>query len=136
MGFYEAWQFLLNHSVFQKSYLERLSWFGSTALDIDVVKVNPKNRRIEKDDLKNTKIEVWLECCVYGEYDGDYSGELDHNLDCGADTFEKAIIKLAKLVQKHYGDGTYTKEENEKYDKECKKCYREIKRWATVPEDK
>lgn len=33
----------------------------------------------------------------------------DYDLDCGGDTFEEAIMKLAKLVFQHYGD--YNKEE-------------------------
>ena len=28
----------------------------------------------------------------------------DIDLDCGGDTFEEAIIELAKLVKKYYGD--------------------------------
>ena len=35
------------------------------SLCIDAQKVDPKTRRIEKDEVRNTHVEVWLEC---GEY--------------------------------------------------------------------
>ena len=52
------------------------------------------------DETKNTKVEIWLE---HGHYDVDW-GACVHNidLDCGGDTFEEAIIKLAELVKRHY----------------------------------
>jgi hypothetical protein len=99
MNFYEAWRFLNENGVFKDIYgLERFN----RCLVIDVVKVNPANNRIENDDVLNTKIQVWLEC---GKYNEDYEqGQHDIDLDCGADTFEEAIIKLAKLVADKYGN--------------------------------
>ena len=55
----------------------------------------------------NTKTEVWLE---FGRAFIDYSitddvmFEHDYRLDCGGDTFEEAIIKLANLVDQFYYD--------------------------------
>lgn len=109
--FYEAWWFLIGHPAFKYTHphypgLEN-SW-GSfqECLDIDVQLVNPRTKRIEDDATQNTKIEIWLEC---GEYQYDKSRKEylpchDIRLDCGGDTFEEAIIKLANLVKKHYGD--------------------------------
>ena len=69
-------------------------------LDIDVVKVNPLNKTIEDDKSLNTETNVWLECGQYSKYTRWH----DMELDCGGVTFEEAIIELANLVQKNYGD--------------------------------
>lgn len=92
MNFYKSFQYLENHVIFNNEFLR--------CLDIEVVKVNPKNLKISKNKDKNTKTQVWLEC---GPYMKDVITH-DFNLDCGAKTFEKAIIKLAKLVRKEYSD--------------------------------
>ena len=93
MEFYNAWTFLVNHKMFNGRF-EKDLWF-------DVVKVNPDTKEIDYlDEAKNTKVEIWLE---HGHYDVDW-GACVHNidLDCGGDTFEEAIIKLAELVKRHY----------------------------------
>ena len=66
---------------------------------------------------KRGKIECWLEFGpeMYGYYtskDGNETWDADTglqschdiDLDCGAPTFDQAIVKLAKLVMKKYGD--------------------------------
>lgn len=100
MDFYTSYRFLKHHKMFQGSH------FGQ-CLDIDVVKVNPETNRIEDDHRLNTKTSVWLECGSYVENSDDPMMRDIHichdpRLDCGADTFEQAIIKLAQLVQKYY----------------------------------
>lgn len=90
--FYKAFNYLHKHPLFQERFHE--------CLDIEVVKVNPKTKSIDDDSSKNTETAVWLECGQYSKY----SAYHDINLDCGGRTFEEAIIKLANLVQKHYGD--------------------------------
>ena len=94
MDFCTAWNWLVKHKVFNGRFENDL-W-------IDVVKVNPETKQIDKDKNKNIKIEVWLE---HGHYDKDW-GACVHNidLDCGGDTFEEAIIKLAGLVKDNYTD--------------------------------
>ena len=60
-----------------------------------IIKINPKTDCIDVDTYKNTKVQIWLEC-------GPYKDERpvhDIDLDCGGDSFEEAIINLAKLVQ-------------------------------------
>lgn len=92
MDFYDSFHYLTNHIIFDNHFQE--------CLDIWVAKVNPKTCEIDDDTSKNTKVEVWLEC-------GPYKSECTtHNidLDCGGDTFEEAIIELAKLVKEIYGD--------------------------------
>lgn len=97
MKFYKAWKYLENHVIFKDQY----GWSQfKGCLDIDVVKVNPKTNSIDDNPELNTSTRVWLEAGPYIEKTPTH----DISLDCGAKTFEKAIIKLAKLVKKRYGD--------------------------------
>lgn len=116
--FYEAYSFLKEHEICKcRPYLPHENRFSElkgnyfyNCLDIDVVKVNPETNVMETEKDKthlNTKTQVWLE---FGEafVDLDDSDNVqfnhDHRLDCGADTFEEAIIELANLVDKYYHD--------------------------------
>lgn len=111
--FYDAYHFLKEHKMCEcKPYINGkffnydVNYFYN-CLDIMVVKVNPENLTIENDMSLNTKTQVWLE---FGEafVDLDVSENIqfshDWDLDCAADTFEEAIIKLANLVDKYYHD--------------------------------
>lgn len=94
-NFYEAWWFLLEHEMFKDNFQK--------CLDIDVVMVNPETKSIDDNERLNTETRIWLEC---GEYNEKYLTH-DLDLDCGGETFEIAIIKLANLVDKYYDiDGT------------------------------
>lgn len=92
MNFYDSWYYLQNHYMFKDDFIG--------CLDIEVQKVNPITCAVDEDKSKNTKIEIWLEC---GPYLKDCKAH-DVDLDCGGDTFENAIINLAKLVKDKYGD--------------------------------
>lgn len=78
-----------------------------TNLDIHYAKVNDQGR-VDDDRKKNVHVEVWLEFGSNVHYlqDGQYQliGEHDPDLDCGAPTFDEALVMLARLVQKFYGD--------------------------------
>lgn len=116
MTFYESWDYLENHPAFREEIVPGMVTPAfQKALDISVVQVNPENDTIDDDDSKNTKTQVWLECGMWESIEemvlpagvncpeGFYGAFChDVNLDCGGDTFEEAIIKLAKLVKKHY----------------------------------
>lgn len=96
--FYEAWQYLANQPVFVRE--EDLNQEPSSCsfmrnVDIQVVHVNPETNEIDDCQSKNTKVAVWLECGTKDDHDID--------LDCGGDSFEEAIIKLAELVKMKYG---------------------------------
>ena len=116
--FFNAWWFLLLHPAF-------IDGLGvndfQRALDIEVAMVNPKTNSIDDNKNKNTKMQVWLECGKWEKfteeelkiinqqekkYAENQLGSFHHDvrLDCGGDTFEEAIIRLARLVKKHYGD--------------------------------
>lgn len=90
--FYKAFNYLHKHPLFQERFHE--------CLDIEVVKLNPKTKAIDDNRELNTETNVWLEAGQYSEYIRYH----DLNLDCGGRTFEEAIVKLANLVQQHYGD--------------------------------
>lgn len=94
MNFYEAWHFLRLHPIFNNRFFEELY--------IAVVKVNPETMEVDDDFSKNTKAQVWLE---HGEYIEEI-GMCHHNidLDCGGDTYEEAIIKMARLVKENFTD--------------------------------
>ena len=97
MKFYKAWNYLENHCIFKDE--NGISRFQE-CLGIEIVKVDPTTNSISDDEVLNTKTRVWLEAGPY------FKGERTHycELDCGARTFEKAIVKLAKKVKKHFGD--------------------------------
>lgn len=94
MEFYEAWDFLCNHEIYQDSKIG-MSHFEERCLSIEVVKVNPKTEEIDDDESKNTSTRVWLESGPYNE--NYYTHDVD--LDCGGKTFEEAIIALAENVK-------------------------------------
>lgn len=85
MNLYKAYHFLKHHP--KGNFMD--------ALDIDVVKVNPVTNEIDVDCSKNKQIQIWLET-------GPEIGTHDCALDCGGDTFEEALIRLARLVRKYY----------------------------------
>lgn len=93
MNFYDAYHFLRNHRIFNNRF--------EKGLDIMVVKVDPETNCIENDSKKNTKVRIWLETGPY-LLDEPHGCERCHDLDldCGGDTFEEAIIKLADKVKK------------------------------------
>ncbi len=96
MDFFDSFQFLNAHPIFSDAF--------SYCLDVDVVKVDPETNQIEEDEARNAKVQVWLECgpADFDEY-GNVHAIHDVSLDCGGDSFENAIIHLAKLVEKKYG---------------------------------
>lgn len=99
--FYEAFHFLKTHKIVENIGVDGLkNNYFDKCLDISVVKVNPETDAIEINDDLNIKTQVWLE---FGPMDG-LIPEHDTRLDCGADTFEEAIIQLANLVDKYYLD--------------------------------
>ena len=105
MNFYEAYKYLIYADIFDGKFLE--------GLDLMVVKVNPETNEIDDNSALNTKTAVWIEHGPYDTAGGYWYHDID--LDCGGDTFEEAIIKLAELVkEKYYTDKPYTKVDDEK----------------------
>jgi len=114
-NFYDAWHYLYNHDMhYSPVDTKKCFSFFPSCLDIDVVKVNPVTNSIEDEPQLNTKTQVWLESGCEFDNDGNHIPTHDVRLDCGADDFEYAIIKLAKLVRKYY-DKNDNEEKKAKY---------------------
>ena len=97
--FYKAWRYLTTCDYFNitfGSFSENN--FGHGCLDIDVVKVNPETMAMDDNDKNNTKIQIWIETGNWHKESSTWCHDIF--LDCGGDTFEDAIIELAKLVKK------------------------------------
>lgn len=120
--FFNSWHFLDTHPAFRqlmhlKSFKDPFptSLFTSD-LYIMVVKVDPKTKRIEDDEKRNTLTNIWLEHGpwyskkeldkITGYNDTAEHGTTTHDIriDCGGDTYEEAIVNMAKLVMKEYGE--------------------------------
>lgn len=97
-------------------FLPGMGW--EECVDIDIAFVNPITRRIDDDDSLNTQFEVWIEAGPpvdisnephppppggWNKYNR-YARSHDFNLDCGGDTLQEAIMRLALLVKEHYGN--------------------------------
>ena len=79
--------------------------------------MNPETRAVDNDGELNTMTEVWLESGPWSR-ESDLGDEWkyfkdakppgccshDYRLDCGAATFEEAVITLANNVSTHYAD--------------------------------
>lgn len=100
--FHAAWWWLLAHPLFTDAHgIDRFH----ECLSIEVMKVNPESDEVDDDRARNTRVAVWLEAGTWVT-DADYTGRShDDDLDCGAPTFEGAIVELAALVRAKYGEG-------------------------------
>ena len=113
MNFYEAWHWLNDHPLFT---IDGIGGAGGGSLYVEVVRVNPDNETIEDDEWLNTATRVWLEGGPWEPEHSPVPGEIypagwshDYNLDCGAPTYEEAVVKFVGLVKKYYGDyGSYS----------------------------
>jgi len=99
-NFHTAWSYLDDHIIFSDRHTTYPDSIFQQCLDIEVVKVNPQTDSIDDNRKLNTKVQIWLEA---GPHIGRHHAH-DIDLDCGADTFEEAIIELASLVKQKYSD--------------------------------
>lgn len=115
--FHSAWHYLNEHPLFwslagtrakpaeaHEKYLVHENGFPH-ALDIFVMKVDPKTRRVEDDESRNTKTEVWYEICMT-HWPSQYDDVRVHawQIDGGGETYEEAIVKAAQQVHETYGN--------------------------------
>lgn len=113
--FYEAYWWLLEHPTFKYKgpHITYRSAFPECC-NIQTQKVDPKTRTVDKEDkTRNTHVEIWIKVRTYStqEESGipddqmqpgwDWTGVPchDYKLDCSGDTFEEAIIELARKVK-------------------------------------
>ena len=92
--FFTAFNFLKYHPMFRNCFL--------TCLEVEVVKVDPRYEAVDNDVTNNTAVRIWLECGPLFIFEGKLTVEYDNDLQCVGETFEEAIIKLAKLVEDKY----------------------------------
>lgn len=120
-SFFNSWYYLNGHPVYwrfnqvadrpanHESGLETEYGFGSDAINIHVTQVcSDCGRRHDDDPNLNNKTEIWLETGKWEMLPGKGSRHHGHwhdpELDCGGDTYEEAVIKLARLVWEKYGN--------------------------------
>lgn len=102
----------------------------SSNLDIYFTKTNKPggHGRVDDDDSKNKYVECWLEFGPeeYMPVPWDKRTRLTHThdwrLDTGGSTFDDALVNLAKLVKKHYGDYEPHKRKDECGKPVCADC--------------
>lgn len=71
------------------------------------VRCNPQTHRVEEDSSLNTKTEIWYEIGpmdLLPDEHGYCNHWHDYLLDGGADTYEQAIVEIARKVWEHYGN--------------------------------
>lgn len=67
-------------------------------LSVSIIKFNPKTKEIDDDKKKNTKIEYWIE----SGKDWNCGREHDIRLDSHGESFDEALLHLARQVKKYY----------------------------------
>lgn len=125
---YDAHYFLRNHPAFRIGFMDREGRENShhffqhaidVNLDIHYARVD-ETGYVNDDRTKNLYTEVWLEFgpiewqrqSTSHMYDNEHfkddfttvSHSHDYRLDAGAPTFDEALVNVANLVLKHYGD--------------------------------
>ena len=117
---YNAYYYVANHPMFysfkpwknaqdgvpavHERHLDHES--GWTYVHIDPHMVNPVDNKISDDPHLNTKLEWWYEFgpTLFHENMGAGVSGHDHHCDGGADTYDEAIIKVAKAIHEAYGN--------------------------------
>lgn len=99
-NFIDSWNYLYNLDAVKANGVN----YFNRCLKIIPIQINPETNEVDvTDSSKNTKTVIWLEFgrAIYNAYAGRAIIFHDINLDCGADTFEQAIIKLAELCREN-----------------------------------
>lgn len=102
--FLKAYKFLSNHKIFKYKNPKTNDIINkfNKCLNINVININPETLTIDENESKNTLMQICLEC---GPWDNEKNmPSHDYDLNCFEDTFEKAIIELAKIVKEKYGE--------------------------------
>jgi hypothetical protein len=151
-AFYDAFWWLWAHPIFilkgKQTKAIDIKLFGrpvssgfNEALDFNIVKVNPETNRIEDEEFLNTKVMVWMETGPFEDPSESEHSSMNDNekwmnhtgipthdvkLDCSGDTFEEAIVNLAKKVKEEHGD--YDKETQGAKMRQCFSCKLTVQR--------
>jgi hypothetical protein len=117
--FWVAWHWLNEHPLFyqcHRDFHERGLVENRGILDgcVEVipVKFNPETGRVSEDATKNTRMEFWVEVFPRAMRPSRSGISLhDHPRDTGGDTYEQAIINVAKKIYDHHGNDRATLDE-------------------------
>jgi hypothetical protein len=114
--FWVAWHWLNEHPIFyrchrdfhEKGLLENRGILDG-CVEVIPAKVNPETRKRSEDETKNSKLEFWVEVfprSLKPERDG--ISLHDYERDTGGDTYELAIVAVAKAIYAHHGNDRAT----------------------------
>lgn len=111
-NFYAAWWWLNCHPIFwyfgpKKRHESTLTWERGIddGLEFRPAMVAPLTLRIEDDKSLNTLVQMWVEVFPSSLGDDGRDGRLhDSVCDTGGDTYEAAVIEVAKEIYKHHGN--------------------------------
>ncbi len=110
--FYNAWMWVHHHPIFwyfapRRRHESTLCWERGTdeGLEFRVVKTDPETKRIEDDEERNTLTQVWVEVFPSSLKDDGRDGRLhDYLCDTGGDTYEEAVIEVAREIYGRHGN--------------------------------
>jgi hypothetical protein len=113
--FYGAWQWLNEHPIFYRCHrefherdLEDDRGILSGSIEVIPVKVNPETGTRSEDDTRNTQLQFWVEVFPRSVKPECSIGLHDYRRDTGGDTYEQAIVEVAKEIYAHYGNDRET----------------------------
>jgi hypothetical protein len=106
-----AWTWLNEHPLFYRFHRE----FHERGLNdergildggVEVIptKVNPVTGRCSEDQTKNTKLEFWAEVFMCSMVPDETIRLHDYERDTGGDTYQEAIVKVAREIYAHHGN--------------------------------
>lgn len=118
---HDAWWYVDTHPAFWRftrersgdypaNHVSRLEHEGTLRQgwpDIVPHKICPETNCIEDEDERNTAIQWWYEFGPWSLHPDEHGAHIpvhDYLLDGGADTYEEAIIAVAKKIHQHYGN--------------------------------
>lgn len=118
---YNAYYYIDNHPAFWRFDVKRNPEYPANHVsrlrhectirdgwpEITPHKVCPETNRVEDDDDRNTRLQWWWEFGPWSLFPDEHGAHVpthDYELDYGADTYELALIGLAKVIHREYGN--------------------------------
>lgn len=105
------WRFWKDRDYYPPLHIGNLKYEHSLAEgwpDITPHKVCPETNAIEDDDSLNTRLQWWYEFGPWSLYPGEHDrgpyATHDYHLDGGADTYDQAVLDIARKIHQNYGN--------------------------------
>ena len=109
--FYTAWHWLQKHPIFWYFGKRRHESLLATdrgiheGLEFEPAMVHPETQCISDVSADNTRLAVWVEVFPASLQDGGRDGRLhDYECDTGGDTYEDAVVAVAREIYNHHGN--------------------------------